>query len=439
MSDIARARVLLFALTFVIGGCSATSPAPSSETMAPGSSTASSAATPTATASPGDPSRTVAPTRSAATTTAAPAAPSATAASSETAGLEIDWNAEDLTGIGAVESILGVARAGETFALLASLPYRDETSPEVAIWWSSDGASWVQTKAFPVGLRLQSIAAAGPGFVASGFGDDGGAVWVSADGRDWQRVNDPSLSDGTINQLVVTRSGMVGFGWRSDDDRGSIWTSADGLEWLAATNETGLTVARGLQAVGSYDGRAIAFVSEGDDEPPAIWETTGRAEWTRVGALPDVAWVARVAGGPAGWAAIGDGRAWTSKDGRSWSNAAPGPDVDSDLVADEAGFIAVGYIGSLPGETCGDQRPFAGHTWTSVDGATWRRMPLTEGFKTAMVTKLLVVDRSVLGFGQRADSGYEEMDVLRWSAPLPDQARPNVESDEASVPVSCGG
>ena len=46
-----------------------------------------------------------------------------------------------------------------------------------------------------------------------------------------------------------------------------------------------MTVAKGLEAVGSYDGRAIAFVSEGEKEPPAIWETTGRAEWTRTGAL----------------------------------------------------------------------------------------------------------------------------------------------------------
>ena len=184
---------------------------------------------------------------------------------------------------------------------------------------------------FPVADRIFSLTAGGPGFVVAGFNEDDAAVWTSTDGRAWQSVSDPSLDKATISQLITTDSGLIGFGWRSDNEAPGIWTSADGAEWLAATNETGMTVAKGLEAVGSDGGRAVAFVSEGDKKPPAIWETTGRAEWTRTGALQDVAAIDRVAGGTRGWVALGDNKAWTSADGQTWSKGVPGPDVDQDV------------------------------------------------------------------------------------------------------------
>jgi hypothetical protein len=339
-----------------------------------------------------------------------------------------------------VESILGVARAGEGYVLLASLPYENEDSPSSAVWWSGDGSSWTLAREFPVADRILTLTAGGPGFVVAGFNDDEAAVWTSTDGRDWRSVSDASLSKGVISQLVATDSGLVGFGWRSDNDNQALWTSADGVEWLAATNDSGVTVARGLEAVGSDGGRAIAFVSEGEKKPPAIWETTGRGDWTRTGALPDVATIGKVAGGDRGWVALGDNRAWTSTDGQTWSKGVAGPDVGSDVIVDDSGYVAVGFVGSLPGETCGDQRPFAGHTWTSSDGVTWDRMKVTDEFRDAMVTKLLVVDRTLVGYGQRikGDDG-SSLPVAQWTDALPEVTTPGDASDEASVPKSCGG
>ncbi len=408
---------------------------------------AASCATPEATPPPSSPAAPGPVTSPSASTTpsavASPTEASSTAPSSAAATtLAIKWNAEDLTGIGKVEAILGVVRVGDGYVLLASLPYVDEGSPNSAVWWSNDGTSWTLAKEFPVEDRILTLTAGGPGFVVAGFNDsdEDAAVWTSTDGRDWQPVDDPSLSKAVISQLVTTDSGLVGFGWRSDDNEAQgLWTSADGVEWLAATNESGVTVARGLEAVASDGGRAIAFVSEGEKKPPAIWETTGRAEWTRTGALPDVASIGRVAGGARGWVALGDNRAWTSADGRTWTKGVPGPDVDSDVIVDDAGYVAVGFVGSLPGETCGDQRPFAGHTWTSADGLTWDRMKVTDEFKAAMVTKLLVVDRTLVGYGQRVkgDDG-SSLPVALWWDTLPDLTEPAGASDEASVPKSCG-
>ena len=106
------------------------------------------------------------------------------------------------------------------------------------------------------------------------------------------------------------------------------------------------------------------------------------------------------------------------------------------MIVDDAGYIAVGFVGSLPGETCGDQRPFAGHTWTSSDGKVWERMKVTDEFKAAMVTKLLVVDRTLVGYGQRieGDPSGDGLPVAAWTDTLPDITQPGDASDEASVP-----
>jgi hypothetical protein len=369
--------------------------------------------------------------------------PSPTEAPSQAAAvpLAVEWKVQDLTGIGVVESIVGVARAGDTTVLLAGLPYLEDDAPSSAVWWSTDGTTWKQAQAFPVDTRVLALTAGGPGFVAAGFNDDDAAVWTSADGREWEPVSDSSLAKGVIGQLVTTNSGLVGFGWHSDDTGDALYTSADGLEWLAATNETGLTVARDLEAVASYGGRAIAFVTEGDNKPPGIWETTGRAEWTRTGKLPDAAVIDRVAGGARGWVALDGLRAWTSADGKTWAKGVPGPDVASDAIVDDAGYIAVGFIGSLPGETCGDQRPFAGHTWTSADGKIWERMPVTNEFKAAFVSKLLVDDRTLVGYGQTIEGNADGngLPAAGWTDQLPPLAEPGDASDKATGPKTCGG
>jgi hypothetical protein len=369
--------------------------------------------------------------------------PSAIASPHESAAprtLTIRWQADDPTGITPLsEPPVGVARSGETFVLIGEMPDRDESTP-FAAWWSGDGKRWELAQEFAPDERILALAAGGPGYVAGGFDSEGATVWTSVDGRTWKPVNDPSLGRGAIHELVPTMNGIVAFGEYQDTETAGIWTSADGREWLAATNETGRSVARGLQAVGSYDGRAVALVDQGDPDGLAVWETTGRAEWTRTGTLPQATSVTRVAGGPVGWVAVGDNLAWVSPDGRAWSRAVRGPDVASDLIADASGYVAVGWVGSLPDETCGDQRPFAGHTWTSSDGRAWEQMPVGKEFKAAMVTHLIVVERTLIGYGLRIDSAAPgDLPVARWTAPLPDVTRSASASDKASKFLGCGG
>ena len=388
------------------------------------------------------PPATQGPSPSGAMTPPAPTAtPTVSAAPVAASTLTVDWKADDPTGIGDVSMVVGVARSSAGYVLVAELPYRDEGFG-FAAWWSQDGRQWDMTQEFPINERILALTAGGPGFVMSGFDDDQTIVRTSVDGREWELSRDASLRHAVITHLVATASGVVGFGHRSDSDADGIWTSPDGIEWLAATNETGRLVAHGLQAVGAYRGRAIAFVDEDDHDDTeglATWETTGRAEWTRTGTIRDAVTVEDVGGGARGWVALSPNDAWTSRDGRKWGKAVSGPDVASDVIGDDAGFVAVGWVGSLPGETCGDQRPFAGHTWTSADGRTWQRMAISKEFEAAMVTRLMVVDRTLVGYGARLGRNPEAMAVGRWTATLPDVSRSADVTDEASVMESCGG
>ena len=89
-----------------------------------------------------------------------------------------------------------------------------------------------------------------------------------------------------------------------------------------------------------------------------------------------------VAGGAAlpgggGWLALGDGAAWTSQDGETWT-LAPGTGIAPLHAGDRVlalartgrGFLAVGE--HVPGGAQAKATPVA---WTSADGLRWRRLP----------------------------------------------------------------
>jgi hypothetical protein len=321
------------------------------------------------------------------------------------------------------------------------------------IWRSTDGRHWERVLRTSADQRLHAITAGGPGFVAVGAAGTQAAVWTSKDGVTWRPVVDSALDRGWMQTIVATDSGLVAFGGRADTDSRVIWTSPDGIEWLAATNASGLRVARGLQAVTAWDGRALAFVGASDYtmSPVEVWSTTGRAEWEHVATLPggDQLSVSRAAGGPQGWVALGvrgSGStpvAWYSADGVTWERAVTGPDVSTSVIGVDAGFIATGSVGSLNDETCGDQRDFHGHTWTSADGRTWQRMAVSKDFEWAAVSELLVVGRNLVGIGGSYPGSTEHFSdsfvPTRWTAPLPSTGLVAETSDRPSKPKGCGG
>ena len=170
-----------------------------------------------------------------------------------------------MAGLDGLTEIRATASAGGTTVLLGRGPYDTDSQQRSMIWRSTDGRHWERTLRTSTDERLNAITAGGPGFVAVGSNGTQAAVWTSKDGATWRPVVDSAFDRGWMQTIVATRSGLVVFGGRADTDSRVIWTSPDGIEWLAATNESGLRVARGVEAVAAWNGQALAFVGPGDD------------------------------------------------------------------------------------------------------------------------------------------------------------------------------
>jgi hypothetical protein len=446
----ASVRLLVVAVAMsVLAACTATGSSPAASVAGPTRSMAAPRANASSdpTAAPSGATRPSAGPSEPPTATAAASAPPVAAKP-----FVVDWTQRSVAGLDGLVETRATASVGTTIVLLGRGPYDAEGQARSMIWRSTDGRHWERALQAPKGQRLATVTAGGPGFVVVGTDGARGAVWTSRDGLRWQEVVDDAFDRGSMQNVVATESGLVAFGHRWDTDSRMIWTSADGIEWLAATNASGLRVARGIAAIAAWNGRALAFVGAGDYtlSPVEVWATTGRAEWEHVATLPggEQLAVSKAAGGPNGWVALGmagsrsNQVAWYSADGLTWEPAVTGPDVSASIIGVDAGFIVTGSVGSLGDETCGDQRDFHGHTWTSADGRTWQRMAVREDFEWATVSELLVVGRNLVGIGGSYQGPHHFSDSFvptRWTAPLPSTGLVLDTSDRPSTPQTCGG
>jgi len=122
----------------------------------------------------------------------------------------------------------------------------DGADRDAAIWVSRDASAWEPLVDDALGgagdQQIASIAPAGPGLVAVGWevldGDQDAAVWISVDGRAWERVADPSdvfggpeaqqMASVVAADGVIVAAGADGVGSGAD---GAVWTSVDGSAW----------------------------------------------------------------------------------------------------------------------------------------------------------------------------------------------------------------
>ena len=367
--------------------------------------------------------------------------------------LMVDWTTASVRGLEEAEGLRSYGANGSTWLITGDVDRTigdGDTDRHGIIWRSERGSAWEPVLDVKDGA-ITNVAPRGSGFVAVGInGYDDAGVWLSDDGRAWRAVDDDAFRDGRMFHVGVTANGIVAFGEAGSSDVGVIWTSPDGEEWLRATNPSGLRVARGLRALVQDDGRLTAFVGPDYGTPGSIdvWSTTGRAEWQKVATLPrsDDANVSSAAHGPLGWVAVGHskrhsfgpGVAWRSEDGTRWERLATGPDTFMALLADESGFIATGFVGGPPGDTCGDPRDFQAETWTSTDGGVWRQMPADDAFDLSAVTAMFRDGRRLVGYGPAFDDSGGT-DVASWTATLPgrsvDDAPP---SDPSAAEQGCG-
>jgi len=191
------------------------------------------------------------------------------------------------------------------------------------IWRSADGATWERVPddaAAFADAEVRSIASFDGGLVAVGVVGNvqhptGAVAWVSNDGGTWTRIDDPSFVGGVaVSAIAAPFGGLVAVGSTLDRGEAIVWRSADGRSWTRAEGGTGFR------------------------DPGFVWMTDVVAVDDIVIAIGDYQPNQR-----------GTAVSWTSRDGESWTRAAPAPVQEqaefSAIARGGPGAIAVGVFG----------------------------------------------------------------------------------------------
>jgi len=352
------------------------------------------------------PSTTVAPTTVPPTTTVAPTTtgPTTTGAADTDIGLEWAPVPEDEALFGSAE-VWSAAAGGPGLVAVGADTSGDDWV--AAAWVSEDGYTWSRVPhdegvfGGPGVQVMYAVTAGGPGLVAVGR-DEGEldyepAVWVSADGYGWTRIEDEAaLARGYTYSATAGGPGLVvagteneagtttledGSGWADDD--AAVWLSADGYTWTRIEDEAlGGPMDQWISAV-TAGGPGLVAVGGGgsgidDTLAPngAVWVSADGYTWTRI--VDDAVFAgvrfSSVAAGPGGLVAVGGGwddygmgSAFVSEDGYTWTPVETGEGYVGSVTAGGPGWVAAGLAeDSETGAVCA--------VWVSEDAQAWTRV-----------------------------------------------------------------
>lgn len=281
--------------------------------------------------------------------------------------------------------------------------------------------------------------------------DKDGFVWVgSGNPPVWSRAAQAEFSgdrEEVMHAVVVVGGALVAVG-TSDvrpqfgsgvrpENAGAVWISADGRGWERVPDGSGLFsgpgISTGMQAAVSSGTTAWAFGVETRSGSAllAVWSTGNGTDWVRI-EIPDDAvassrslLVADAALATRGMVVVGsefgdDGpspAAWFSSDGASWERIDLGIPEEGELrgvAATEFGFVAVGrYRDPQSG-----YRPLL---LLSGDGRTWTRDPglafdLEDSVRLGLVA--VGVHQGVVIVGGLVGYHDDSEELLVWSGPI---------------------
>ncbi len=190
----------------------------------------------------------------------------------------------------------------------------------------------------------------------------------------WRRILVPGDGAAEMKSVVELGDGYMAVGWVDSETEGDVafWLSADGEDWQQVQDDGSLFGGDGFQnsmSVAVNGNRVVlAGLSQLPDSlwAPLVWFSPDLgATWERI-ELDGYGRVLAVTEFQDGFVAAGDG-IWSSKDGRDWTRAAEdaGADNVSGLATSAGRIIAVGS----PGDE------ILSAVWTSSDGGSWERVP----------------------------------------------------------------
>jgi hypothetical protein len=296
--------------------------------------------------------------------------------------------------------------------------------------------------------RIVSLAAGGPGLVAAGYEDSPGeaarpAVWVSADGYAWTRIDDEAAFGGGggewIYSVTAGGPGLVAAGYEASVDfvGAAVWVSADGYSWTRIHDDAVFGRPGDLTIVSVTAGGpglvAVGYEESVDYAGAAVWVSADGYAWTRVpydeaafGGAGDQRILSVSAGGP-GLVAVGydvsgddsDGAVWVSADGYAWTRVDDGAVLGGtgnqsivSVIAGGPGLVAVGSEGLEDSDAA---------VWVSADGYTWARIPHDEavfgGLGEQQILSVAAAGPLLVAGGYDIIAGA--LDAAVWVSPPP--------------------
>ena len=253
---------------------------------------------------------------------------------------------------------------------------------------STDGTNWQPAGTIAHDMAGVSTvqAASGPrGYVIAGApAGPGGAysrdVWWSPDLANWTMAHAMNETSGS-NQVLAVAAGPSGFvSAGSHDNQPAVWTSPDGRAWTTINLQMPAGASAGvIQQVAVNGSRVVALgqqTTADGIQPLAERSTDGGLTWQPVPFSP------------------------------------PGPGVTfTALTSSSGGFTAAGQFGAAGGD-------LAAAVWTSADGATWTRAPVSRltGGSSHDLTALAAWGAAVTGIDWVQTQAGQEFVVRRLPA-----------------------
>lgn len=183
--------------------------------------------------------------------------------------------------------VSGAAAGPGTWVLVGSAGV--PASPRM--WWSVDLETWNEGVLAGGGggdTHPRAVVAGAGGYVSVGTVDDHSVVaFRSPDGRRWEQVDSPAFHDDRDLAAVTIGAGPAGyiaggsaFGETMD---AAVWSSADGLTWTRVEQPSFVaSTTLGIWGVAPVGDGWQAVGGEADDTAPAAWTSPDGVTWTRV-------------------------------------------------------------------------------------------------------------------------------------------------------------
>jgi len=208
---------------------------------------------------------------------------------------------------------------------------------QIALWSSTNGLDWTSSDSFDdlvatsVDPHVDAVLAVGNNVYAAGSVVNGtetdAALWTSADGINWHRVESAQAAfggpgDRSITGLAQLGSGLVAVGGIRTAGAWSpaSWISPDGASWSQPSEAFPMgarphedvdgSIARAVSAVGTLQTTTQLFAVGGSSGAQRVWQSSNGVSWTEIpfppGAAASADWQASLVGAEGATTVVAD-------------------------------------------------------------------------------------------------------------------------------------